>query len=51
MKRAFKMKSKSFFIVFKRFSLKQIKQFFLDGESPTFKLSFSQINVNFMLYL
>ena len=32
---AFKMKEKTFFIIFKGLSLKQIKQFFLEGESPT----------------
>ena len=37
MKRAFKMKQKTFFIVFKGLSLKQIKQFFLGTESPTLK--------------
>ena len=35
MKRAFKMKQKGFFIIFKGFSLKQITQTFLEGESPT----------------
>ena len=34
-KRAFKMKQNRFFIIFKGFSLKQIKQFFLEGENPT----------------
>ena len=35
-KRAFKMKKKkAFFIVFEGLSLKQIKQFFLEGENPT----------------
>ena len=38
-KRAFKMKSKGFFIVFKGISMEQIKQIFniLEGESPKFK--------------
>ena len=35
MKRAFKMKLTAFFIIFKGPSLKQIKQIFLEGESPT----------------
>ena len=34
-KRAFKKKYKAFFIIFKELSLKQIKQFFLEGESLT----------------
>ena len=29
------MKLKAFFIIFERLSLKQIKKFFLEGESPT----------------
>ena len=29
------MKQKAFFIIFKGFSLKQIKTIFLEGESPT----------------
>ena len=41
MKRVFKMKSKAFFIIFKQFLLKQIKQFFLEGES----LTLNEINV------
>ena len=35
MKRAFKIKWKTFFIVFKRFLMKQVKQIFLEGETPT----------------
>ena len=35
MKRVFKMKYKSFFIIFKGLSLKQIKISFLEGESLT----------------
>ena len=35
MKRAFKMKQ--FLIIFKGLSLKQIMQFFVEGESPTLK--------------
>ena len=35
MKRAFKMKQKAFFIIFKGLSMKQIAQFVLEGESPT----------------
>ena len=34
-KRAFKIKQQAFFITFKKLSLKQIKQIFLEGESPT----------------
>ena len=37
--RAFKMKQKVFFIIFKGFLLKQITQFFLEGESPTIIVS------------
>ena len=36
--RAFKMKQKAFFTIFKGLSLKQIKQFFLESESPTLSL-------------
>ena len=32
-----KMKQKAFFIIFEGLSLKQIKQTFLEGESPTLK--------------
>ena len=39
-KAAFKMKSKTFFIIFKGLSMKQITQTFLKGESPTFNLQF-----------
>ena len=35
MERAFKMKQKAFFTIFKGLSMKQITQFFLEGESPT----------------
>ena len=35
MKRAFKLRSKAFFIIFKRLSIKQIAQIFLEGEGPT----------------
>ena len=35
MKRAFKMKSKTFFIIFEGLSLTQIKKEILEGESPT----------------
>ena len=37
-KRAFKRNEKAFFINFKGLSLKQIKQIFLEGESPTLKM-------------
>ena len=37
MKRAFKIKLKAFFIIFKGLSLKKTKQIFLEGESPTLK--------------
>ena len=37
MKRAFKMKQKSFFIIFEGLLLKLLKQTFLEGESPTLK--------------
>ena len=33
--KAFKIKQKAFFIIFKGLSVKQITQFFLEGESPT----------------
>ena len=32
------MKQKAFFIIFKRLSVKQITQIFLEGDSPTFIL-------------
>ena len=35
MKSAFKTKSKTFLIIFKGLSMKQIIHFFLEGESPT----------------
>ena len=35
MKKAFKMKQKAFFITFEGLSLKQIRIFFLEGESST----------------
>ena len=35
--RAFKMKKKAFFIIYEGLSLKQIKQIFLEGESPTLR--------------
>ena len=38
MKRAFKKEQKEFFIIFKRLSMKQTTQFFLEGESPTLRL-------------
>ena len=37
-KRAFKMKSKTSFIIFKGLSIKQITQNFLEGESPTLSI-------------
>ena len=37
MKIIFKVKEKAFFIIFKEFSLKQIKLSFLEGENPTLK--------------
>ena len=38
MKTAFNMKKKeTFFIIFKEFSLKQIKRIFIEGESLTLK--------------
>ena len=39
------MKQKSFFIIFKGFSLKQIKGIFLEGESPTLNLTIYQFNL------
>ena len=38
MKRAFQMKWKAFFIFFKELSMKQITQFFWEGETPTLSL-------------
>ena len=35
------MKKKTFFVIFKGLSLKQIKQIFLEGESPTLSEWFS----------
>ena len=37
MKRAFKMKQKIFFIIFKGLSATQTKIFFLEGEGPTLR--------------
>ena len=37
-KRAIKMKEKAFFIIFKRLSINQITQTFLEGEGPTLAL-------------
>ena len=37
-KRAFKMKEKTFFIIFKGLSMKQIMHIFLEGESPTLNI-------------
>ena len=37
MKRAFKMKKKAFFIIFKGLLMKQITQFFLKSQGPTLK--------------
>ena len=45
MKKAFKMKFKAFFIIFKGLSLKQIKQFFGRSES-VFKLETLKVNEN-----
>ena len=42
MKRALKMKLKTFFIIFKGLSLKQIKQLFLEGESPVLNKHFGK---------
>ena len=39
MKRAFKMKEKAFFIIFKGLSLKQIKRNFLEDENVTIRLA------------
>ena len=39
MKRAFNMKQKAFFSIFKGLSLKQINKTFLEGESPTLTLT------------
>ena len=35
--KAFKLKEKTFFIIFKELPIKQITQIFLEGESPTWK--------------
>ena len=47
MEKAFKMKLKAFFTIFKELSLKQIKIIFGAGESPIFKviktISFSNL--------
>ena len=41
------MKQKVFFVIFEELSLKQIKSFFLEGESPTLKSGFKRkINWN-----
>ena len=51
MKRVFKMKWKTFFDIFIGLSLKQIKQMFLEGESPSLKNSWKKLvlynHVNF----
>ena len=36
-KKAFRIKSKAFFMIFKGLSMKQITQFFLEGESLTLR--------------
>ena len=41
MKRAFKMKQNVIFLIFKGLSLQQIKQFLLEGESPTLSIFIS----------
>ena len=38
MKRAFKVKLKTFFIIFKGLSMKQTTQIFLEGEGPTLNI-------------
>ena len=40
MERAFNMKKKVFFIIFKGISMKQIRQIFLEGESPALIINF-----------
>ena len=45
--RAFKMKQGAFFINFKGLSIKQIKQFFLKGQSPTLTLEEKYITCYF----
>ena len=42
-KRAFKIKQKAFFIIFKELSLKQIKRICLEGESPIYRCKSSVI--------
>ena len=37
------MKGKAFFIIFKGLSMKQITQFFLEGESPTLRIQYRVI--------
>ena len=39
--RVFKIKQKAFFNIFKRLSIKQITQIFLEGENPTLNLNFT----------
>ena len=39
-KKAFKMNKKAFFVIFKGFSIKQITQAFLEGESLTLSITF-----------
>ena len=48
MKRAFKMKSKGFFLIFKGLAMKQIMQIFSEDESPTLRSSRS-ISIEQML--
>ena len=40
------MKQKAFFIIFKELSMKQITQFFLEGESPILKHQDTLVNFN-----
>ena len=37
------MEQKTFFIIFKGFSMKQITQIFLEGKSPTLTLSYQKL--------
>ena len=51
MGRAFKMKQKAFFIIFKGLSINQIIQIFLEGESPTLKFFNMKFDVIIAAYI
>ena len=48
--RAFQMKLKALFIIFKGLSIKQVKQGFLEGDSPTLRTLILMTWVSFYLF-